>query len=61
MERNISLDVALEHFAAATQRGEQAGAYREYYRILDILKKNGHYTAVLALKPHEPKTGINAS
>lgn len=55
MGNEVPLEVAAEHYAAALQRGESAGQVSEYLRILDLLKKNGHYDAVLTLKKHEKK------
>lgn len=51
----IPLEVATEHYAAAILRGETAGQYTEYCRVLELLKKHGHYDAVLTLKKHEKK------
>lgn len=55
MANEVPLEIAAEHYAAAMQRGDSAGQVTEYLRILDLLKKNGHYDAVLTLKKHEKK------
>lgn len=51
----VPLDVVTEHYAAAMSRGENAGVYKEYLRVLSVLKKHGHYDAVLTLKKYEEK------
>jgi hypothetical protein len=51
----VPLEVAVEHYAAALSRGETAGQYTEYHRVLEVLKKHGHYDAVLTLKRNEKK------
>lgn len=51
----VPLDIAAEHYAAAILRGESAGQQSEYIRIVEVLKKHGHYDAVLTLKNHERK------
>lgn len=61
IEQVIPLEVAAEHYAAAMTRGATAGKHSEYLRILDLLKKNGHYDAVLTLKKNETKAPIWAS
>lgn len=55
LEQLVPLEVAAEHYAAAMVRGELAGRAVEYTRILEVLKKHGHYDAVLTLKSHEKK------
>lgn len=55
MEATVPLDVAAEHYAAALSRGETAGKYAEYLRVVEVLKKHGHYDAILTLKKHELK------
>lgn len=54
-EQLIPLEVATEHYAAAMTRGETAGKYYEYLRVVEVLKKHGHYDAILTLKKHETK------
>lgn len=54
-EQLVPLDVAAEHYAAAMTRGETAGKYAEYLRVVEVLKKHGHYDAILTLKKHETK------
>lgn len=55
LEQLIPLEVAAEHYAAAMTRGQEAGKSLEYVRIVEVLKKHGHYDAVLTLKGHEKK------
>jgi hypothetical protein len=61
LEQLIPLEVAAEHYAAAMTRGESAGQQSEYIRIVDVLKKHGHYDAVLTLKRHERKASLWSS
>jgi hypothetical protein len=51
----IPLEVATEHYAAAISRGTTAGQYAEYHRVLTLLRKHGHYDAVLTLMQNEKK------
>jgi hypothetical protein len=51
----IDLHVAVEHYGDAMRRGHAAGVDEEFRRLLDILKKHGHYDAVLILKKHQKK------
>ena len=52
---SVPLEVAAEHYRDGMVRGETAGMYKEYLRIVDVLKTHGHYDAVLTLKKHEKK------
>ncbi len=61
LEQLVPLDIAAEHYAAAMTRGATEGKHSEYLRILELLKKNGHYDAVLTLKKNETKAPIWAS
>jgi hypothetical protein len=54
-EQTVPLEIAAEHYAAAMTRGAIAGEYEEYNRVIAVLKKHGHYDAVLTLKKHEKK------
>jgi hypothetical protein len=51
----VPLDVAAEHYMAAIVRGNTAGQYNEYHRVLALLRKHGHYDALLTLKQNEKK------
>lgn len=51
----VPLEVAAEHYRDGMIRGENAGTYKEYLRILTVLKNHGHYDAVLTLKKHAKK------
>jgi hypothetical protein len=50
MEQNIPLEAATQHFAHAAQRGQDAGRLLEYQRIIELLRKHGHYDAILTLR-----------
>lgn len=54
----VPLEVAIEHYGDAMVRGENAGQYAEYHRVLSVLKKHGHYDAILTLKKHSKKTEL---
>lgn len=49
MFRTIPLEVAQEHFLAAATRSLASGKQIERKRIVELLKKNGHYEAVLTI------------
>ena len=55
MFKTIPLETAQEHFVAAAQRGLSAGKDMEYRRLLQLLKANGHYDAVLTIKKDKEK------
>lgn len=57
-EQLVPLEVAAEHYASALTRGETAGQYSEYIRVLALLKKHGHYDAVLTLMQNEKKASL---
>lgn len=50
MFRTIPLETAMEYHTFAAERGRAAGKIEEHKRIMDILKKNGQYEAILAIK-----------
>lgn len=49
-DKLIPLAAATEHYAAAYVRGQNEGTKREFDRVISLLKKSGHYDAVLTLK-----------
>jgi hypothetical protein len=55
VKQTVPLEIVIEHYAAAIVRGETAGQYSEYNRVVALLKKHGHYAAVLTLQQHERK------
>lgn len=56
MEQNIPLEAATQHFAHAAQRGQDAGRLLEYQRIIELLRKHGHYDAILTLRKDKERT-----
>ena len=50
MFKTIPLDAAMEYYADAASRGRLAGKQLEYMRILELLKKQGMYEAIVAIK-----------
>jgi len=49
MFKTIPLEVAQEHFAAAATRSLESGKQIEHKRIVELLRKYGHYDAVLTI------------
>lgn len=49
METLVPLALAAELQAHSNRRGEKSGEIKMYYRIIDLLKKNGNYSAVLTI------------
>jgi hypothetical protein len=56
MDQTISLETATQHFAHAAQRGQDAGRILEHQRIIELLRKHGHYDAILTLRKDREKT-----
>lgn len=48
--KTIPVEIAMEYYTDADRRGRTAGAVLERKRIEAILKKAGHYEALLAIK-----------
>ena len=59
MFKTIPLEVAQQHFAAAASRGLASGRQIEHKRIVDLLKKQGHYQAVLAILNNDQSENNN--
>lgn len=53
--QTVPLEIAAQHFVAAAKRGEEAGMRKEHERIMHMLKKHGHYDAILTIKKHDKK------
>ena len=58
MGKKIELTTAIEHYGDGMRRGELAGREMEYTRIMDVLRKHGHYDAVLTMRNHLTKTSV---
>jgi|TARA_R110000803_G_scaffold31437_1_gene70111 hypothetical protein len=58
MGKKIELTTAIEHYGDGMRRGELAGREMEYTRIMDVLRKHGHYDAVLTMRTHLVKTSV---
>lgn len=50
MEATVPFTTAAELVAASSRRGEEAGKFKEYNHILELLKEHGHYDALLTLQ-----------
>lgn len=58
MGKKIELSTAIEHYGDGLRRGEVAGRHLEHSRLLQILKKHGHYDAILTINKHAPKSSV---
>jgi hypothetical protein len=58
MEKTIELSIAIEHYGDGMRRGEAAGRHLEHARLIQLLKKHGHYDAILTINAHAPKSSV---
>lgn len=48
--KTVPLEAAIEHYVNGMKRGKRAGVVEENHRIITLLKKQGLYEAVLAIR-----------
>lgn len=53
--KTIPLETAMEYYADAARRNRDAGVILERKRIEELLKRTGHYDALMAIRTADTK------